>query len=126
MLQPLLEHAAQQPIVLADVPELILQLLSQSPSLQHLPGPWRWHTLGGAAQRMPPPLPSIDATSRLLRVDARGATPTGEVTPPFGNASDIGALGVEMGDAADFVSAFLRGYGARCIDEKWLRATAAR
>lgn len=125
-LQPLVDYAARQPIVLADVPELVLDLLTHSPSLRRVSAPWRWHTLGGAALRAPPPLPSIDASSRLLRVDAQGATPTGEVTPPFGNASDFEALGTEMQDAADLTSAFLRGYGARCTDEKWLRASAAR
>jgi hypothetical protein len=117
-LEELRSQATHNALSNADVPRLLLALLSASPGLRSLPEVARWHTLGGAATSdafqgfaTDDALWGIDGHSQLFSVQRSGGA---MAVDAFVNADYNSTAPAFMAAPEAFWGAFLRSHG-HCI-----------
>jgi len=113
--------ARMHPISSADLPSLLLALVSESAPLRALPAEARWHTIGGQATS--PHYRSvtgrgvihgIDAHGFVFDVDAEGVVQTGEIRmESLRGPADIAEAGPHNRGEIAFLGSFLRAQANR-------------
>ncbi len=121
--------ARQRPISNADLPSLLLALLSESREARGLPSARRWHTLGGQSTSRSFESPTgagvlfgIDAHAQIFDVTAAGKThPTGVVMDTLRTGDDVQAASAMNRPVLAFWGSFLRGFAAHCTQTATIR-----
>jgi hypothetical protein len=123
------ELAQKRPISNADLPTLLLALLSESREARGVPQPRRWHTLGGQSTSTSFESPTgegvlfgIDAHAQIFDVTSAGKThPTGIVMDTLRTGDDVQAASPLNRPVLAFWGTFLRGFAARCTQTSSIR-----
>ncbi len=127
------ELARLRSISNADLPTLLLALLSESREMRGLPQARRWHTLGGQSTSSWFQSPTgegvlfgIDAHAQIFDVTAGGEThPTGIVMDTLRTGDDVQAASALNRPMLAFWGSFLRGFAARCTQASSIRLQPA-
>jgi hypothetical protein len=122
--------ARERAVSNADLPALVLGLLSQSRELSSLPKSQRWHTLGGQSTSPSFESPTgqgqvfgIDAHAQLFDVGANGRThATGIVMDTLRTGDDLRNASPMNRPMLAFWGSFLRGFGAACTQASAIRS----
>lgn len=126
------ELARQRPLSNADLPTLLLALLSESHEVRGLPAARRWHTLGGQSTSSSFESPTgegalfgIDAHAQIFDVTSTGKThPTGIVMETLRTGDDVQAASPMNRPVLAFWGSFLRGFAAHCTQVSSVRDSA--